>query len=264
MPSQSPAQLFHTARRQARPLPDFPGDLPQTLADAYAIQEEAIGLWPDEVAGWKVAAIHPDLRVRYGSARLSGPVFTRSVYHVAPGESVDVPVIRDGFIAVETEIGVIVGADILPSQAPWTMPDLLPYLASAHVAMEIAGSPLITINDIGPTAVISDFGNNTAVAVGAAIPGWHTGAFDTLKTEMHIDGKCIGEGAAIGPNGGPLDACLFLVNHLATRGRGLRRGDVISAGATTGVHPLVIGQVAEAVCVGLPPLRVRIGERLAE
>jgi len=261
MPSQSPAQLFHTARRQARPLPDFPGDLPQTLADAYAIQEEAIGLWPDEVAGWKVAAVHPDLRARYGSARLSGPVFARSVFHVTPGDSVDVSVIRGGFIGVETEIGVIIGADILPRPEPWTMPELLAHIASVHVAMEIAGSPLLTINEIGPVAVISDFGNNTAVAIGAEIPGREAGAFDALKTEMWIDGERIGEGAATGPNGGPLDASLFLVNHLAMRGRGLRKGDVISTGATTGVHPIAIGQVAQAVCVGLPPLRVRIGER---
>ncbi|GLS20032.1 2-keto-4-pentenoate hydratase [Labrys miyagiensis] len=257
------AQRFHVARRDARPLPDFPGTLPDTLADAYAIQEEAIGLWPDAVAGWKVASIHPDLRERFLAARLAGPVFSRGVYRVAPGAVAQVPVIRGGFIAVETEIGLVVGADIAPRPAPWTLAELLPYLASAHVAMEIAGSPLPTINDIGPMAVISDFGNNTAIAIGAEIPGWRTDGFEGLKTQMRIDGKLIGEGAAVGANGGPLDACLFLANHLATRGRGLGKGDVISAGATTGVHPLEIGQVAEAVCVGVPPLTVLLGARTA-
>lgn len=264
MPSPSIAQLFHTARREARPLPGFPRDLPATLADAYAIQEEAIGLWPDEVAGWKVAAIHPDLRAKFQSHRLSGPVFSRAVYRVHPGDSVEVPAIRGGFIGVETEIGVVVGADILPRPEPWSMPELLAQVASVHVAMEIAGSPLLTINEIGPGAIVSDFGNNTAVAIGVEIPGWDSNAFDTLRAETHIDGKRVGEGAAVGPNGGPLDACLFLVNHLATRGRGLKKGDVISTGATTGVHPIAIGQVAEAICLGLAPLRVRIVEKRAE
>ncbi|WP_413989227.1 2-keto-4-pentenoate hydratase [Labrys okinawensis] len=257
------AQRFHAARRDARPLPAFPGTLPETLAEAYAVQEEAISLWPDAVAGWKVASIHPDLRERFLAGRLAGPVFSKGVYRVAPGAIAQVPVIRDGFIAVETEIGLVVGADIAPRPAPWTLAELLPHFASAHVAMEIAGSPLPTINDIGPMAVISDFGNNTAIAIGAEISGWKSGAFEELKTQMLIGGTLIGEGAAVGANGGPLDACLFLVNHLATRGRGLAKGDVISAGATTGVHPLEIGQVAEAFCVGIPPLAIRIGERTA-
>ncbi|CAM5762572.1 2-keto-4-pentenoate hydratase [Labrys miyagiensis] len=258
---QSIAQRFHAARREARPLPEFPGSLPETLAGAYAIQEEAIGLWPDEVRGWKVAAIHPDLRERFLAARLSGPVFSRGVHLLAPGETGEVAVIRDGFIAVETEIGVVIGSDITPRPGPWAMGDLLAHVASVHVAMEIAGSPLPTINDIGPMAVISDFGNNTAIALGAEIEGWRDGALQTLRTQTLIGGALVGVGAAFGPNGGPFDACLFLVNHLATRGRGLRKGDVISAGATTGVHSIKIGQMAEAVCVGTPPLAVRIGER---
>ena len=260
-PEESIARRFHTARRQARPLPAFPGKLPQTLAEAYAVQEEAIGLWPDEIAAWKVAAIHPDLREKFSSVRLAGPVFASSVYRVAPGDRIDVPLIRGGFMAVETEIGVVIGADMLPRAAPWTMPELLAHIASVHVAMEIAGSPLATINEIGPMAVTSDFGNNAAIAIGVEIAGWNNGALDRLKTETWIDGKRVGEGAAVAAIGGPLDACLFLVNHLATRGRGLRKGDAISAGATTGVHPITIGQEAEAVVVGLAPLGVRIVEK---
>jgi 2-keto-4-pentenoate hydratase len=249
------------ARRQAAPLEDFPGDVPENLAEAYAVQEEAIALWPDTVAGWKVAAIHPDLRAKFQSARMSGPVFSRSVYPVAPGGVAEVPVIRGGFMAVETEIGILIGADISPRLAPWTLSELKRHVASVRVAMEIAGSPLISINDIGPCAVVSDFGNNTGVAIGVEIPGWDAGALDQLKTATRIDGRVIGEGAAFGANGGPLEAALFLVNHLATRGRGLNKGDVISSGATTGVHPISIGQLAEAICVGLAPLSVRITER---
>jgi len=259
--SQSIAQRFHAARREAYGLPEFPGVLPETLAEAYAVQEEAIGLWPDEVRGWKVATIHPDLRERFLSARLAGPVFSRGVHRVEPGERAEVAVIPDGFKAVETEIGVVIGSDIAPRPEPWAMADFLARVAPVHVAMEIAGSPLPTINEIGPMAVISDFGNNTAIAIGAEIEGWREGALETLGTETHMDGQRVGEGAAFGGLGGPFDACLYLVNHLATRGRGLRRGDVISTGATTGVHPISIGQVAEAVCRGTPPLAVRIAAR---
>lgn len=252
------AEAFHMARRKARPLPGFPGDLPAGLPEAYAIQERSISLWPDDIAGWKVAAIHPDLRAELKSERMAGPAFSRSIIRVQPGEIGEISVIPGGFIAVETEIGVVLGRDIAPRATPWTLPELLPFIAGMHLAMEIAGSPLLTINDIGPWAIVSDFGNNTGIAVGAEIKDWATGGIDHLKTAMRIEGKTIGEGSAVGPNGGPFDAFLFLVNHLATRNRGLKKGDVISAGATTGVHPIEIGQLAEAVCDGCPSLTVRI------
>ena len=255
------AEAFVSARRQARALPDFPGELPDGLAGAYVVQDHAIGLWREEVVGWKVAAIHPDLRAGLGAPRLSGPVFQSGLVKVAPGRQADVPVVRRGFIAVETEIGIVLGEDVSPREKPWEMADLPPLIQSMRIAMEIAGSPLASINDIGPLAVVSDFGNNTAVAVGAEVTGWRDGVIGTLKTGMRIDGIVIGEGAATGPNGGPLDAFLFLINHLANRGRGFRKGDVISAGATTGIHKIAIGQVAEAFCEGSSPLTIRITEK---
>jgi 2-keto-4-pentenoate hydratase len=253
------ARSFHEARREARPLAAFPGELPGNLAEAYAVQEAAIALWPEPVRGWKVAAIHPDLRARFGAARMAGPAFGAGVRRVAPGETAEVGVIRGGFIAVETEIGIVLGADIAPRPQIWTAEELMPFIGGVHVAMEIAGSPLPSINEIGPQAIISDFGNNTGIAVGGSL-GIEQGLSD-FETQMRIDGEVIGRGRSHGPNGGPLDALLFLVNHLASRGRGLAKGDVVSAGATTGVHPIAIGQVAEAICAGAPPLSVRLIER---
>jgi len=253
------AQSFHDARREARPLGAFPGKLPASLAEAYAVQEAAIGLWPEPVRGWKVAAIHPDLRAGFGAARMAGPAFGAGVRRVAQGETAEIAVIRGGFIAVETEIGIVIGADIAPRPEPWTREELIPFIGGVHVAMEIAGSPLPSINEIGPPAIISDFGNNTAIAIGASL-GVETGLSD-IETQMRIDGEVIGRGRSHGQNGGPLDAFLFLVNHLASRGRGLAKGDVVSAGATTGVHPIAIGQVAEAICAGAPPLSVRLIEK---
>ncbi len=121
---------------------------------------------------------------------------------------------------------------------------------------EIAGSPLPSINEIGPPAIVSDFGNNTAIALGAPLA--IAQGLSDIETAMLIDGEVAGRGRSHGPNGGPLDALLFLVNHLADRGRGLAKGEVVSAGATTGVHPIAIGRGAEAVCAGAPPLSVRL------
>ena len=49
------AEAFVAARLAARALPDFPGVLPSDLATGYRHQEAAIGLWPDEIVGWKLS-----------------------------------------------------------------------------------------------------------------------------------------------------------------------------------------------------------------
>src|SRR5882672_7196796 len=48
---------FVTARLNATPMPGFPGQVPETLAEAYACQDAAIAQWPDRIQGWKVGRI---------------------------------------------------------------------------------------------------------------------------------------------------------------------------------------------------------------
>ena len=69
------ARRFVSARLGARALTGFPGALPTDMAAGYAIQEAAIGLWPDEIAGWKVGKIPPELQAALGAERVLGPVF---------------------------------------------------------------------------------------------------------------------------------------------------------------------------------------------
>lgn len=72
--SQAVAGRFVAARLSASALPDYPGPLPRTLAEAYARQDAAIALWPDEIAGWKVGGIADPWVGRFGEPRLLGPI----------------------------------------------------------------------------------------------------------------------------------------------------------------------------------------------
>ena len=57
MDMEAVAEDFVRARLNAEALLDFPGTIPTTLNTAYAYQDRAIALWPDNVAGWKVGRI---------------------------------------------------------------------------------------------------------------------------------------------------------------------------------------------------------------
>ena len=253
--TQQIAQACTTARAAGRALDAYPGTPPATLDQAYAIQADAIARWPEAVAGWKVARVNPAFATQFPEERLIGPAFAANVHRVAPGGTASCPVFEGGFAAVEAEIVIVVAQDAPAGKADWTADTVAPFVKSMHIGVEVASSPLATLNDIGPGAVISDFGNNWGVVVGPEIPDWRER--ETIEVETFIDGESVGTGkAAIHP--GPLGALAFTLNKRAQQGAVLKAGDVISTGMITGVHDIRIGQRSRHVFAGCGEVQVQI------
>lgn len=235
---------FRAARISALPLLTFPGVFPANLAEAYAIQDAAIAAFPDQVKGWKIAGILPEFREALGASRLAGPAFAKSI-RVSDGRaSVRFPVFSGGFAAVEAEFIFVMVRDIRPGEA-LDRPALLAAIASMHAGVETAGSPFAAINDRGPLAVISDFGNNNGLIIGGEIPGWREAPLESLTSRTLVSGVVAGEGSAAKVMGGPIAALEFLVENLGGRGITLRAGDYVSTGMTTGIHLVAAGDRAD-------------------
>jgi len=238
-PPEVAARLV-SARLDARALEAFPGAPPATLEQGYLIQEVAIHLWPDEIAGWKIGLVPPTLRERLGSDRVAGPIFSRAV-RTAAGGVVEFPVFAGGFAAVEAEFVFRMGRDAPEGKVKWSEDEAASLVAALHVGVETAGSPMSFINDMGPTVVASDFGNNAGLIVGPEVNNWRARLKD-LRAKTEIDGKTVGEGGAMSLPGGPMAGLTFLLSHLAQRNRPLKAGQYVSSGAITGVHDIVEGQ----------------------
>lgn len=237
------ARAFTEARRGATGLTAYPGPQPSTLDAAYAIQDEAIALWPDRIAGWKLGRIPAPWSERYGAGRLVGPVFSRFVWPEGP-ESTRFGVIAGGFAAVEAEYVLELG-EAAPARDGWTAATVAPLVSRAFVGVEIAGSPFAEINDHGPAVTASDFGNNAGLILGAEVADWRARLAD-LTCEIRIDGAVVGTGGASAIPGGPFESLAFLLNTLHRRGRRLDAGQLVSTGAATGVHRIHAGQGAQA------------------
>ena len=230
-----------SARLDARALEAYPGAQPVTLGQAYVTQEMAIHLWPDDIAGWKIGLVAPHMRERLGSERVSGPIFSRAVW-AAEGE-VEFPAFEGGFCAVEAEYVFRMGADAPDGKTDWTDDEAAALVAALHIGVETAGSPMAFINELGSTVVASDFGNNAGLIVGPEVKNWRK-RLGELQAKTEIDGRTVGEGAAMSLPGGPLAGLCFLLKHLAERRRPLRAGQYVSSGAVTGVHDIIAGQSA--------------------
>ena len=254
------ARAFVAARHAATPLAGFPGAVPTSLDDAYACQDAAIGLWADDIAGWKVGRIPEALTSVLGADRLIGPIFARTVRIAEGGRPARFPVFSGGFAAVEAEYVVRLAHDAPADRAHWTVDEARDLVGDIHIGIEAAGSPLSTINALGPTVVVSDFGNNAGLIVGPPIPDWRNCPDDALTSAAWVDGKLVGRGGAANLIDGPLGSLCFALEIGARRGRPLRAGMWISTGATTGIHDIIAGQSArlvfdgfgEIVCLGTP------------
>ncbi len=242
------ARAFVAARRDATPLPQFPGDIPVDLQSAYAVQDRAIALWRARVAGGQVGYIAPALRDGSGDERLLGPIFAGAVW---PAHSVDaLPVFAGGFAAVEAEFVLRLEADAPANRADWTPDDAARLPASLWLGIEIASSPLPTINALGPRVVVADFGNNNGLLLGPEVRGWQAIPEDTLRAETWIDGRRVGSGGAARLPGGLLAAYAFALARSARRGRPLRAGDLIATGNATGIHDILPGQTVRILFAG--------------
>lgn len=251
------AEAFVAARKAARALSDYPGEVPARLEQSYAIQERAIALWDRPVIGWKIGRLHPDRQAEHGVERLAGPIFAPTF---KPYNSpVAVPVFTGGFAAVEAEYVFRVDHDADPGKTEYGEEDALRLIDAVFAGVEMAGSPLKTINVLGPTVVASDFGNNFGLILGERLAGFDSDATvatlgpDAVKAfnaRTEIDGKVVGDGGLYTMPGGPLKAIAWLAGHLAARGRPLRRGQLISSGASTGIHEIQAGQSATVAFTG--------------
>lgn len=215
------------ARQAATALPGFPGELPETFAEAYEIQRLSRVAWPDQVAGWKVGGVPSAFIEHFNATRLTGPIFASSVVRVSQGQSAKMPVFDGGFGAIEPEFIVELGE------------------TRAHdrmfIGAEIASSPIPAINDVGPIAVISDFGNNNGLLLGPEIEDWKTISPCDTVVETHIDGKLIASRTLDSFWADAGKALSFMIDHARTHEIELTPGTFVSTGAITGVHEAGVG-----------------------
>lgn len=232
------------ARLSAEPLPGFPGPLPVTLEQAYAIQSASVDRWPDEVAAWKVARLTPTDRARFRTERLAGPVFRSSIQTVEPGSFEAMTIYEGGFAAIEAEYALELGNTVPPSDKDYSDEELAALVRAVYGAAEIAGSPMALVNELGAMSVISDFGANAGLVIGPKISGWRSLEPDSLSVSVDVDDVTVGESAPDGIGRDPLQALRFLIGLCAGRGIKLPQGTLISTGALTGVHDVQMSSTA--------------------
>ena len=240
----NPARIsnaFLTARALCLPLKAFPGTLPETLMDAYNIQMQSIKSWAYDISGWKVGGVPPHLQDALQASRLAGPIFKPTIHTARSDDTIEMPIFADGFAAVEAEFVLRLGDTAHFPESGASAQDVVNIVDGVFMGVEIASSPLKTINEIGPLAVVSDFGNNFGLLVGPPVDLEKLARLHEISVSVMIDGVSVGQTSCPKGLDGPLGAVAFLIEQLRKLGREIPAGTLVSTGAITGVHEAPVG-----------------------
>jgi 2-keto-4-pentenoate hydratase len=234
--AQSIADAFVAARLGAQILDTYPGEMPATMGQAYAIQDCAIAAFPDTIAAWKVGLMSDADQARLGleTPRFAGPIFARTVHRHAGHGVQEMPVFANGLASVEGEFVFRTTRDMTDADA--IDPTGLATSCALHYGVEIPSSPFRGINLNGPTCTVSDFGNNRGLIVGGEITDWQTRDWNDLEVEILVDGASIGRASGPVIPGTPLTALRFMLGHLGGRGLPVPSGTFITTGAVVGIN----------------------------
>lgn len=226
--------LFEAHRQRDRFGP-LPADLaPADMGEAYSIQSQYVGRRAEQlgpVAGYKIALTTPAMRAMAGLGdSIAGDMLEGAIHR---GGGARVRAADYGRLIVEFEIAFEMGEDVPAIDAPFTRERIARSVVAAMPALELADDRNADYAKLRENALVlaADNAWNEGAVLGTPVRDWQGIDLAALKGVASINGAPVGEGHGRDVMGHPLDALAWMANHLASRGLGLWRGDVVITGS---------------------------------
>jgi 2-oxo-3-hexenedioate decarboxylase len=228
-------------RREVQGIESQIGEL--AIDDAYRVQDALIAerlMGGDVLAGAKLGLTSKAKQEQMGVREPAYGWVTRASVLPADGDVAIAELIHP---RVEPEFVFVMGADLAGSAC--TAGDVLAATERVVGGIEVIDSRYEAFKFTLPD-VIAD--NTSAARVAIGSDGVAPGEFDLRKVtcSFSVDGVVTGEATGEALLGDPAECVALLVRHLAGRGRGLRAGWVVMAGAPLDARPISVGTRATA------------------
>lgn len=235
-------------------------DRPTSMSEAYDLQA---AVYKTQMAtkgyngfgGHKVALTSPAIQEMCGvNEPAYGSIIRDLIYssgHVAKTNEF----VR---IGLEFEVCFEMGEDIPPSKNPYTAETITPYVGAAMPAFELIDDRAADYSDLDAISILTDRCWCNGVVLGAKTTEWHALDLANLKGEViwnKVHDETGNTGAALG---NPLTAVAFVANHLASRNRQLKAGEIVMTGSAVKTRFPQSGDVATYRVEGLGEVSISI------
>jgi 2-keto-4-pentenoate hydratase len=231
-------EWLYEAHRKRERFASLPGDLaPRDVGEAYTIQSEYVGMRAaslGQVTGYKVALAAPAMRAMVGlNDSIAGDMLDKTILRYDPNAPARVRAADYVRLLVEFEIAVELAEDLPAIGAPYDRKRVAAAAAAVMPALELADDRNADYSSLPANALtmIADNAWSEGVVLGNPVRDWRGIDLAAVRGVASINGAKAGEGHGRDVMGHPLDALTWLANHLASRGLGLWRGDVVITGS---------------------------------
>lgn len=221
----------HRARERFGPIPE--SIAPRSVGEAYDVQAAFVSLKTRQEgpgAGYKLALTTPQMRHMVGHDDSIAGVLLQAGLRRSPARVRASDYTR---LLVEFEIGLELGADLPASGAPFSRRDVASIVSAVVPALELADDRNADYAGLAQNFLhlIADNAWSEGAVLGPPTRDWRQLDLANLRAVAAINGVRVGEGRGGDALGHPLEALAWLANHLAQRGRSLRRGDAVITGS---------------------------------
>ncbi|WP_448206638.1 2-keto-4-pentenoate hydratase [Azospirillum sp. sgz302134] len=196
---------------------------PASEAEAYAIQD-AVARRLGPVTAWKVGARSPE------SEPFRAPIHADTLFW----EVSRLPASMFQVIGMEAEIAYRFAKDLPPRAEPYTRDEVLDAVESVHPVFEIVDTRFAGFGSQDPLSHMADQFNHGALIVGPAIADWR--ALDPIRERVALDVDGTRKVETVGGNsaGEPVRLLVWMANVGTRSLGGLKAGDVVTTGSSTG------------------------------
>jgi len=230
-------------------LPD--GLQPQTSEEAYDIQW-AVHDWfaarGETFEGWKVGVTSTSMQAYM---KMTTPALGRVRKSFVHRNHADLDRSRYVSPGLELEIVVRLGADLPPSDTPYTRDTVANAVAALMPGFEIPDDRYDGILDMPAITMIADDFCNAGCILGDEVTNWHDLDLEAIEGTMTVNDDDVRVGYGRDVLGHPLEALAYVANHLSSCGKTARAGEIVMLGSLVKTAWLDTGDRATGVIEGL-------------
>lgn len=219
---------------------------PQTLVDAYAIQDRVVSALVAQAdgrcIGFKVACTN---EIAQAALQIDRPVFGRLMSHTTSPSGSTLPADRFTHRVVEAEFAFRVGVDVEPIDGGHTPATVAEYIDALIPAIEIVDYRFESWA-VGALRIAADNAIHGWWLRGEPVTDWRGHDLAASAVSVTRNGELVTTGSGAAVLGHPLNVMAWLADELPQFGLRLRRGDVVTTGVATDVFEAGAGDTCVA------------------
>ncbi len=232
-------RFLEDAHRSRARYQNIPADVgPQTVAEAYDVQEALCARWAERfgpVAGLKIATTTKVMQQLMGINHPCGGMIFASRVHRSPASIQKADYVN---VRVECELAVKVGQPLSPKSAPYTRDSVRGAVAEIMAAFELIEDRNADYKACKALSLIADNAWNGGIVIAASRPLPASLDLDGIAGRLSRNGRL----EASGKTDDPLGALAWLANLAIERGRPIERGMIVITGSVVTTVDIAAGE----------------------